>query len=252
MLTALPDCLFHKITHHANHHAVLVRLSQSNHEMRARMRKMIPELSARRLQRFWRWCRLFASTKCLAARFELTKLTHANASAMEFVPLSLHLRLNWVIRTSELYLNRVQTLFGRATPPNPNDLTPCLSTPTILSAYLMGCHPNGVFETMGEIETALHHTSATVIRCIDTITTHIQKKGSLHDLLAKSPAALHWLLVTYQHTLHTWMDPNHEAMLARIIQRLQDIAVEGGDVEMVALFYANVAEGGNAMAGTDL
>jgi hypothetical protein len=30
MLAALPDCLFHKIAHHANQNAVLVRLSQSN------------------------------------------------------------------------------------------------------------------------------------------------------------------------------------------------------------------------------
>ncbi len=49
MLTTLPDCLFHKIAHHANQHAVLVRLSQSNREMRSRMRLMLPELSALRL-----------------------------------------------------------------------------------------------------------------------------------------------------------------------------------------------------------
>ena len=233
MLAALPECLFRKIIiHHANHHAVLVRLSQSNHELRARMRSMIPELSARRLQRFWRWCRLFASTKCLAARFQLTRLTHA--SAMEFVPLSLHLRLNWVIRTSELYLNRVQALFDHATPPS--ETTPRLSTPSLLSVYLMGCYPNRVFKTMGEREIMLHDTSVAVIHCIDTITAHIHMKGSLQDLLAIRPAALPWFLVTYWHTLYKWADPNHEARLARIMDRLRDIAVEGGDAEMIALF----------------
>lgn len=213
MLAALPDCLFHKITQHTNQHAALVRLGQSNHDMRARMRSMIPELSALRLQRFWRWCRLFASTKCLAARFRLTRLSFSSATAMAFIPLTLHLRLKWVVRTCERYFNRIQTISTLVQPTAPH-----LTAPNILSAYLTGCQPHGVFGDMGVCDIVLNQISAAVIKCIDAITDHISEidYSSLHQSVK--------IFIAYWHTLHVWNDPSlhrEDEKLYRMTHALQ-------------------------------
>jgi len=227
MLTTLPDCLLHKIAHHANQHAVLVRLSQSNREMRARMRSMLPELSALRLQRFWRWCRRFASTKCLAARFRLTRLSYDSATTMDFIPLTLHLRLKWVIRTCERYFNRIQAIIAQPSKPT----APHLTTPKILSAYLTGCQPDGVFGDMGARDFVLHRSSAAVIQCLDTVTRRVDEIGSLCNESLNGPATI---LFAYWHILHMWTDPSpeeEEVQLYRMIDALRGFLLESGNTE---------------------
>lgn len=84
-LASLPDCLLTKVLKEdtaSGRHCVL--FSRTCKEMNTRAQKIISETSALRIQKFWRWCRLFASTKVLVYRFKRTGLSREGVMAIRF------------------------------------------------------------------------------------------------------------------------------------------------------------------------
>ncbi len=76
MLVSLPDCILHKITDFTGLRPLgLVRCS--NKELNARVTSILCEVGAKRIRRFWKWCRLFAITPVVTVGFQRCKLSSA-------------------------------------------------------------------------------------------------------------------------------------------------------------------------------
>ena len=111
MLHALPECLLSKMLAHCHMTPrSLILMGRVNKELSMHMRPLITEHSARRIQRFWRWCRWFSSNAMVAKRFMRTNLPADGF--MLYRPFNLETRIHQkpVLHAALKFLNRVSSL----------------------------------------------------------------------------------------------------------------------------------------------
>ena len=110
-MNTLPECLLlTKIAPHLSPRP-LILLGLVNKEFSIHIKPLITEhFSARRIQRFWRWCRWFSSNEMVAKRFMRTNLPADGFMAYRPFNLETHIHQKPVRQATLQFLNRVNSL----------------------------------------------------------------------------------------------------------------------------------------------
>lgn len=205
-------------------------LMQTNKEMREHTRETVRKMgreSAKKIVRFMRWGRLFASTAVLYTRFQRLQLTDEGIHAIGFAGLVTKLRERKTIWGTKGFIMRVHHLS------NPSGVlvpghgeTVSVNVRKVLSVMMMVYYTDQVFETIGDLEANALHSGRALIGVIDSVMAHFAEAGPSNRLRPELAAVFPRLLQQYIEVFDAWRGHDSAKLCARIERSLRMMRLE--------------------------
>jgi len=223
LVTYLPDCVLQKVMVRVGLKRFAV-LGQSNKDMYARTKPVLEAIFAERIQRFWRWCRLFSSTNVLVKRFQGARLPPTVMMSTVFDQFVVHLREKRVLIASQLFIARIYTQCKQSSPlvllDEGQGAAAKVNVRVFLGAYMIKYHPTCVFERMGELELELAAVTDALLLSLDTIVARIAETKSFTGVSTALSGQFLAHVHEYLRVFDLWKDPDAERLAGRICRAI--------------------------------
>ena len=167
--------------------------------------------SATMIQRFSRrYCAKSISTRSIG-------LGLTGALRITFDQLKGLLRRKLTIAIFKCFLQRMHrgcTKFNHVTPGVNNP--PSVNVRVVLAAYMIAFRPSHVFDTMGELETALHAAATPLLESLESLCRSIQQHGIASLVHSEQAKAFPALLFEYLKCFNAWKVTDEARLTSRI------------------------------------
>ena len=180
MLDAMPDnvlLLVVKFTR-PKHTALVPKTSKDLHARTTHAVSRI--LAAVRVQKFWRWYSLFASTKTIVTMFGCAKMTRTDVWEKGYNNFDVHIRkfkptIKW---TRHL----VRRIFFVSHALHPTGRQNVQFVRQFLGGFMIRYYPGHIFEGIGQLEADLIHASVALYERFDGVLAHLAVAQTLSGL----------------------------------------------------------------------
>ena len=217
MFIDIPDCVLSKMAANTSFRN-LVLMSRTNKSLNQRMKHILADLGARRIQKFWRWCRYASSLKVVVRRFQLTQLHSTKIRYLSFDDFQLHSESPWVVSACSLFIERIYTLSKIFLGPNFDGAIdiPFLGSDVVFDMFVIKFYYYEILDYDGEIEFNLRRSADDMCLCIERIVDHVAAGGAFIDVGEGLAAGILISVSKFVHLYNTCMYANPGALYRQI------------------------------------
>ena len=219
MFIKLSDCVLSTLVSNTSFKH-LAMMAKTDKTMHLRMNRILASLSAKRIQKFWRWCRYFSSARVVVSRFRLTTLFSGNLPAsMTFAQLDAHVKTPWILAASKVFIDRIYGLSVLSLRPRVDStVVSPVRHRVFLSMFMVKYYPALTFDNLnGELEINLRGAADALLLCMETIAAHVAATGSFSGVGVELATAFPLLVAQYGDAFNRWRDVEEDVLLQRLV-----------------------------------
>jgi hypothetical protein len=221
MFVNLPDCVLSKLVSKTSF-GHLVMMAKTDKSLRERMNHVLADMSAKRIQDFWRWCRYVSSTRIVVNRFQQIKLSSAHLPAGKtFDQLITHLRSAPVLAAGDKFIKRIfRACVLSLRPRVDSTIIPPVNVRVFFALFMIKYYPADALDQNGERELNLRRAADALSLCMEAIVARVAATGSFSFVGVEMATEFPLLVARFGEAFRQWKGPDEALLVQNIVAAL--------------------------------